>query len=100
MSEEGFETRGPKRAVRAVRQALQLGVPAAICSHGPVLPTVLGALLSRMAHVRDQIALAEATLVEAVDLGMDKGEILVAHVVGVAEHAQIVAVERISPLDL
>ena len=30
---------------------------------------------------------------------MDKGEVLIAHVVGLAEQARIVAVERIPPLD-
>ena len=99
LSEEGFESRGPKRAVRAVRTLLHDGTPAALCSHGPVLPTVLGALLPRMAPAQDQIGAAEATLVEATDLGMDKGEVLLAHVVGLAEQARIVAVERIPPLD-
>lgn len=97
LSEEGFEAKGPRRAVRTVRRALADGVPAALCSHGPVLPTMLSAMLARLAPTRDQVGGAEATLAEAVDLGMDKGEVLVAHVVGFAEHAQIVAVERIPP---
>ncbi|MBK8470425.1 MAG: NUDIX hydrolase [Actinomycetales bacterium] len=98
LSEEGFMARGPKRVSRAVRRLMSAGEPAAMCSHGPVLPSMLEALLYRLAPSDEQAPGTEATLIEAADLGLDKGEILVAHVAGIAEHAKIVAVERVAPI--
>ncbi|HRW17739.1 MAG TPA: NUDIX hydrolase [Dermatophilaceae bacterium] len=98
LSEEGFAAKGGKRVVREIRRLLELGEPVAVCSHGPVLPTILGAVAKRLAPVQQQCAGTSAAMSEATDLGMDKGEVLVAHVAGVGPHAKVMAVERISPL--
>lgn len=94
LSEEEFARRGPKRAVRAVEDLFMAGEPAAICGHGPLLPAMLSALLPRLAPADDLVDNAEVALAEAADLGIDKGELLIAHVNGAGAAARIVAAER------
>ncbi|HRC11769.1 MAG: NUDIX hydrolase [Candidatus Phosphoribacter baldrii] len=96
LSEEGFAQRGPKRVIRAIDDLFASGEPAALCGHGPVLPTMLSALLPRLAPAEDQVVGAEATLTEAADLGIDKGELFIAQVSGSGPSARIVAAERIT----
>ena len=47
LSEEGF-AESPVGAVAQVQRLLERGDPAALCSHGPVLPTLLGLLHTRV----------------------------------------------------
>lgn len=96
ISEEGFAKRGAKRVYRVVDEVLATGVPTAVCSHGPVLPTILEALVGRLAPVDELIPGADTSLAEAADLGIEKGEVFIAHVCGVGDAARIIAVERIT----
>lgn len=91
LSEESFD-KAPDRAIKVVHKALAKGRPIAICTHRPVLPTVLHELLKA---ARDGEVLT--LLQDAVINGMDKGEAIVAHVSGIGEHASIVAAERHTP---
>ena len=88
LSEEGFD-RDPLAAAAVLESVLASGVPAALCSHGPVLPVLLGRLVDRC---------ADATLADGLRAsgraGMGKGELLVAHVAGSGPQAAVVAVER------
>lgn len=95
ISEEGFAKKGPGRASALMTQLLEAAQPVALCSHGPVLPTLLTALLTLLASDEDVAEGTEATLSETADLGLDKGDVLVAHLVGAGESARVVAVERI-----
>ncbi len=96
ISEEGFAKRGAKRVRRVIDELMSTGVPTAVCSHGPVLPTMLEALAGRSAPAEEQLPGTDAALAEAADLGLEKGEILIAHICGVGPLARIVAVERIT----
>lgn len=88
LSEEGFGE-DPTAAMAVIDTLLAKGAPAAVCSHRPVLPTMLAALADRCADP----ALAQA-LRESAGPGMVKGEVLVAHVAGRDADARVVAVER------
>ncbi len=51
-------------------------------------------------HLADPTELApgtEAVFTEVLDLGLDKGEVFVVHLVGQGEDTRIVAAERIAP---
>jgi 8-oxo-(d)GTP phosphatase len=90
LSEEGFEQDASK-AAHHVERMLQRGAPTAVCGHGPVLPTMLDVLAEQAKDVS-----ADA-LHEAADLGLAKGEVLVAHLSGTGQAARVVAVERHAP---
>ncbi len=47
LSEEGYAA-DPDRAVHHLARVLDRGKPTAVCSHGPVLPDLVGALLERV----------------------------------------------------
>lgn len=93
LSEEGFAA-DPDRAVHHLRRTLERGAASAICSHGPVLPTLLETLRHDVDLTSEEGAAADARLSAAADLSMTKGEVLVCHVVGAGVTARIVAVER------
>ncbi len=100
LTEESFEA-APEKAVDAIGRLLERAEPTAVCSHGPVLPSVLMRLHDQCAvptgvdqAVAAQYAGAAEALAAAADLGMAKGEIVVCHVSGSGATAQIVAVER------
>jgi phosphohistidine phosphatase SixA/8-oxo-dGTP pyrophosphatase MutT (NUDIX family) len=110
LSEEGFaESRTASH--RELERLLTKGEPAALCSHGPVLPVLLESLVPRAglrrtdpppitagaaADTGDDTADVVATrLREAADVAMHKGEVLVCHVHGRGDDARIVDVERI-----
>jgi 8-oxo-dGTP pyrophosphatase MutT (NUDIX family)/phosphohistidine phosphatase SixA len=92
LSEEGFAD-DPAKAPYHVERMIQRGTPVAVCGHGPVLPTMLEVLADR---AKDEAA---DQLHEAADLGLAKGEVLVAHLSGSGEPARVVAVERHAPAD-
>jgi 8-oxo-(d)GTP phosphatase len=92
LSEEGFAL-DPSRAPFHVERMVQRGTPVAVCGHGPVLPAMLDVLAARSS------GLAVDQLHEAADLGLAKGEVLLAHLSGSGEQARVVAVERHRPRD-
>lgn len=93
LSEEGFAA-DPDRAVHHLRRAVERGASVAICSHGPILPTLLETLRHFVDLGSAEGPAADARLSEAADLSMSKGEVVVCHVVGTGDAARIVAVER------
>ena len=96
LSEEGYAA-DPKRAMRHLNRLLERGAPAALCSHGPVLPDLLATLLDLVHPGEPDAASVTAILGAARDDAMGKGEALVVHLVGQAESARVVAVERHLP---
>jgi 8-oxo-dGTP diphosphatase len=96
LSEEGYAV-DAKRAVRHLNRLVERGAPAALCSHGPVMPDLLAPLLDLVHPGEPDAASVTASLEAARDDGMAKGEALVVHLVGQAERAKVVAVERHLP---
>ena len=96
LSEEGYAA-DAGRAPRHLQRLLERGAPAALCSHGPVLPPLLGALLPLVHPDEPDSASVTAALQDAAGANMGKGEVLVAHLVGQGEAARVVAVERHQP---
>ncbi|GGM98941.1 ADP-ribose pyrophosphatase [Terrabacter tumescens] len=94
LSEEGF-AESEVGAVAQVQRLLERGDPAALCSHGPVLPTLLGLLHARVSSSPERGDLVAEQLRAAADEAMHKGEVLVCHLVGRGEDARVVDVERI-----
>ena len=93
LSEEGFAA-DPSRAAKHLHRTLERGRASTLCSHGPVLPSLLGGL-------RDLVDLttvggrdADRVLAGAAAEAMGKGEALVCHVVSTGVQARVVAVER------
>ncbi len=95
LSEERYAV-APDRAPRHVRRLLEQGAPAAVCTHGAVVPVVLDELSARVPAGDGGRAAAEA-LREASSTRMAKGEALVAHVAAHGARAHVVAVERHLP---
>ncbi|WP_347350762.1 NUDIX hydrolase [Intrasporangium sp.] len=95
LSEEGYAA-DPARAARHLAAALRRATPAALCTHGPVLPDLLGRLVELVADDLPRAEACREELAGAADEQMRKGEVLVCHVHGRAEAAAVVAVERIT----
>ena len=91
LSEEAFE-KDPRRALKTLNRAIELGRPSALCTHRPLIPALLEALLARSLDA-DVAALYE----DSIHHGMEKGEAIVAHISGTGESAMIVAAERFAP---
>ncbi|MEO7070299.1 MAG: NUDIX domain-containing protein [Nostocoides sp.] len=92
LSEEGFAA-DPTGVVGLIRRELTRSRATALCSHGPVLPTIIGALLEHVAPDAAQVT----DLLDAVAAhGMSKGEVLVAHLTP-GPDPLVVAVERHRP---
>jgi len=96
LSEEGF-AQAPDRAVGYLTRLLERGSAAVVCSHGPVLPS----LLEQLAGIADsddpgdnREGTAGAMLSAAAQDGMGKGDALVAHVAGAGAAARVVDVEH------
>ncbi|WP_457254839.1 NUDIX hydrolase [Pedococcus sp. P5_B7] len=96
LSEEGYAAE-PARAGRHLGRLVERGTPSALCSHGPVLPELLMALLALVDPEEPEADLAADSLRAAARDRMAKGEVLVAHLVGSGEAARVVAVERHLP---
>ncbi|MGB8379941.1 MAG: NUDIX hydrolase [Dermatophilaceae bacterium] len=94
VSEEGFDRKGPEPARRLMTQLLRGATPTAVCTHGPVLPTILKVLRANVPRTTHSGRTAYRLLGQALKDNLDKGEALVAHVAGTDETARIVAVER------
>ncbi|WP_338749925.1 NUDIX hydrolase [Janibacter alittae] len=98
LSEEGH-AQHPGRARHHIERLLERGVPAAACSHGPVLPDLVACLLERVDRTSTLGLAARSVVEDVLDHGMAKGEVLLAHVIGTGEDARVVAVERHHPRD-
>lgn len=95
LSEEGFAA-APAEAGRHLEKALDRAEPVVVCSHGPVLPSLLDVLASRVHTDSPCSAVATEQLAAAADSAMRKGEVLVAHLSGSGRAARVVAVERVN----
>ena len=98
LSEEGY-AEDPSRASHHLNRLLERGVPACLCSHGPVLPDLVARVHERVDPRLAPGLVARSVVDDAVGSGLAKGEVLVAHVVGTGEDARVVAAERHHPLD-
>lgn len=96
LSEEGYVLH-PDRLAKHLSRLLKLGVPAAVCTHGPLVPEILDRLAGLVAADCTGSAEALATLRKARSEKMVKGEALVCHVRGTGAMAHVVAVERHLP---
>ncbi len=94
LSEEGFEER-PDGALRQLDKVLDRAQPAVICSHGPVIPSLLEVLRERTTYSADRGDTVGVRLDEAAKKAMGKGEVLVCHMVGTGADSRVVDVERI-----
>ncbi len=92
LSEEGFAD-DPRKVVRRMSKVFADGEPTALCSHRPLLPTML---LQLAGHAVPG-SLAATTLQGLAAGGLDKGEIVACQVAGVGDTARIVSVERHRP---
>ena len=98
LSEEGY-AQDPSRAGHHLDRLLERGVPACLCSHGPVLPNLVNRLLARVDPRLAPGLVARSVIEDVASSGLAKGEVLVAHIVGTGEGARVVAAERHHPLD-
>jgi 8-oxo-(d)GTP phosphatase len=96
LSEEGY-AEDPTRAPRHLERLIERGAPAVLCSHGPVVPDLLGILCSLVSDEDDTEGEVATALAEAARDKMSKGEVLVAHLAGTGAGARVVAVERHLP---
>ena len=96
LSEEGYAA-GPARAAHHLARLVERGTPAALCSHGPVFPDLLAALVERVDSTEPDARVVADGLRLAAQEKLAKGEVLVAHLVGSGESARVVAVERHLP---
>ena len=101
LSEEGFEA-DPTRAVRHLRRLLERGAPSVLSTHGPVLPALVDVLrehvgtgVARTTRLGIDWSEADHALAELDQNPMDKGDVVVCHLVGTGAAARIVAVERL-----
>ena len=94
LSEGGYEA-DPTRADKHLSRLLAAGEPAAMCTHGPVIPGLI--------HRLNQIVCSQADqgdrriLMRLRDVPLDKGEILACSVLGTGDQARVVSVERHRP---
>ncbi len=95
LSEEVFDVSAEAAAAR-LQRILRKRTPAALCSHGPVIPSLLAVLAERLAPGADASE-NRRLLADAGETAMAKGEVLVAHIAGRGADAAVVAVERHLP---
>jgi 8-oxo-dGTP pyrophosphatase MutT (NUDIX family) len=96
LSEEGYAVE-PHKAARHTVRLLARGEPAAVCSHGPVLPDMMATLAARVDRSLPRHDHVVELLEQAAEDRLVKGEALVCHVVGVGANARIIAAERHLP---
>ncbi|MCA5892123.1 NUDIX hydrolase [Isoptericola sp. NEAU-Y5] len=87
---EAQHERSPARVAATVRVLLEDARPSVLCTHRPVLPTVLDVLGQ---HSRRSVA----DVLPARDPFLEPGELLVAHVAATAKGPRVVAAEKITP---
>jgi len=93
LSEEGFLAR-PDRAPHHLQRTLERGRPSAICTHRPVLPSLLQAVSEHLDPSGATGREAAALLAESAFSSVGTGEVLVCHVVSTGSAARVVAAER------
>lgn len=100
LGEEGFAD-DPTKAPRIMAKVLRRGRPTVVCSHGPVIPTLLEALVNSIdgggpgaVPPDDDVLRGRTELTDLQDLGMGKGHLVVAHMVGTGPLARVVATEQ------
>ena len=98
LSEEGH-AENPGKARHHLGRLFERGTPAALCSHGPVLPGLVASLLERVDPTFAPGLVARSVVEDILDHGLAKGELLLAHVVGTGPEARVVSVERHHPRD-
>ena len=98
LSEEGYAD-NPAKAPHHLRRLVERGVPAALCSHGPVLPDLITELITLVDTTHQQGVLAQSILEGALSSGMTKGEVLVCHIAGTGAGARVASAERHHPED-
>jgi len=96
LSEEGYAA-DPARAGRHLAKLVERGTPAALCSHGPVMPDLARALQALVDLTEPTGEQAATLLGGAANDHLAKGEALVAHLAGSGGTARVVAVERHLP---
>ncbi|HYN30415.1 MAG TPA: NUDIX hydrolase [Dermatophilaceae bacterium] len=96
LSEEGYAVE-PEKARALTARVLAKGAPAAVCTHGPVLPDLVDLLVDRLDRTADDADDLATALRAAGTEKLVKGEVLLCHVAGTGEHARVVAVERHLP---
>jgi 8-oxo-dGTP diphosphatase len=94
VSEEGFEHKGPEPTRRLVEKLLAQETAVALCTHGPVLPTILKVLRAAVDRDAPGGRKTHRALGQAIHANLDKGEALVAHVARPGNALRVVAVER------
>jgi len=87
---EAQHERSPARVAATVRDLLDGGRSSVLCTHRPVLPTVLDVLGQ---HSRRSVA----DVLPTRDPFLEPGEMLVAHVATTAKGPRVVAAEKITP---
>src|ERR671916_1680178 len=87
---EAQHERSPSRVAATVRELLESERSSVLCTHRPVLPTVLDVLGQ---HSRRAVANA----LPAQDPFLEPGEMLVAHVAATGKGPRVVAAEKITP---
>ncbi|WP_307844202.1 NUDIX hydrolase [Sanguibacter suaedae] len=87
---EADHERSPSRVAALIRALLEAGAPSLLCTHRPVLPTVLDVLGQ---HSRRSVASALPTK----DPYLEPGEALVTHVTQSAKGPRVVGVEKVLP---
>ena len=92
LSEEGHADDRSK-VVTHVGRLLDAGAPAALCTHRPLLPTLLHTLAEHGAPGSQ----VEQDLARSGTHGMEKGEVLACQVRGRGPGAQVVSVQRFRP---
>jgi 8-oxo-dGTP diphosphatase len=94
LSEEGYEA-DPARAPKHLRRLVERGEPAALCTHGPLLPTLLGQLAELVDPGHSCGPWLQSQLGTAADSNLGKGEVVVLHLSGRGTQARVVGLERI-----
>ncbi|GAA1412883.1 NUDIX hydrolase [Oerskovia paurometabola] len=87
---EAQHERSPSRVARTVRELLESERSTVLCTHRPVLPTVLDVLGQ---HSRRPVANA----LPSRDPFLEPGEMLVAHVADTAKGPRVLAAEKVAP---
>ncbi len=89
LSEEGFAA-DPGGLSRYLTSIARQPKPTVLCSHRPVLPSLLGWLVANCGDKSVALDIRESR-----GPGLVKGEVLIAQLAGSAERARVVSVERI-----
>ncbi|WP_299451016.1 NUDIX domain-containing protein [uncultured Serinicoccus sp.] len=94
LSEEGFES-DPRKLGKHLGRVFEGGVSTALCTHGPLLPDLVRALLERTAAGMERSEVR--ALRRLTEVTMDKGEVLACTMTGSGTAAQVLAATRYRP---